>query len=74
MRSKNWPARLPDLSSPDFFLWGYLKDNVYKQESTTRENMIEGIRNACVEIQTDIFLTVHSTCIEFEGHHFQHLL
>ena len=28
----NWPARLPDLSSPDFFLWGYLKDKVLNQE------------------------------------------
>ena len=24
----NWPARLPDLGWPDFFLWGYLKDRV----------------------------------------------
>ncbi|EZA51149.1 hypothetical protein X777_10422 [Ooceraea biroi] len=24
-----WPARSPDLTSPDFYLWGYLKDVVY---------------------------------------------
>lgn len=36
----NWPARSPDLTSPDFFLWGYLKDKVYKQIPTTREDMI----------------------------------
>ncbi len=24
-----WPARSPDLTIPDFFLWGYLKDKVY---------------------------------------------
>lgn len=24
-----WPSRSPDLSPPDFFLWGYLKDRVY---------------------------------------------
>mgnify|MGYP005985114471 CR=1 FL=1 len=28
---KNWPAGLPDLSSPDFFLLGYFKEKVYKQ-------------------------------------------
>lgn len=24
-----WPPRSPDLTPPDFFLWGYLKDKVY---------------------------------------------
>ena len=24
-----WPARSPDLTPPDFFLWGVLKDKVY---------------------------------------------
>jgi hypothetical protein len=27
-----WPARSPDLSPPDFFLWGVLKDLVYKNK------------------------------------------
>ena len=25
-----WPARSPDLTPCDFFLWGYLKQQVYK--------------------------------------------
>ena len=25
-----WPARSPDLNPCDYFLWGYLKDRVYK--------------------------------------------
>lgn len=25
-----WPARSPDLTPLDYFLWGYLKDRVYK--------------------------------------------
>ncbi len=24
-----WPARSPDLTAPDFFLWGYLKCKVF---------------------------------------------
>ena len=24
-----WPPRSPDLTAPDFFLWGYLKSKVY---------------------------------------------
>ena len=25
-----WPPRSPDLTTCDFFLWGYVKDNAYK--------------------------------------------
>ncbi|KAA6389945.1 MAG: putative Transposable element Tc3 transposase [Streblomastix strix] len=27
-----WPPRSPDLTPPDFFLWGYLKDHVYEPQ------------------------------------------
>lgn len=77
----NWPARSPDLTSPDFFLWGSLKAKVYNQVPTTREDMIERIRNACAEIQEDTLLRcLHSfeirinKCIEVEGRHFEHLI
>ena len=26
-----WPARSPDLTAPDYFLWGYLKENIYSR-------------------------------------------
>lgn len=77
----NWPARSPDLTSPDFFLWGYLKDKVYQQVPTTRENMIERIRNACAQIPADMLLSCVQSfeerinkCIEVQGEHFEHLL
>lgn len=28
-----WPARSPDLTAPDFFLWGYLKSQVFKHDA-----------------------------------------
>jgi hypothetical protein len=28
-----WPPHSPDLSPPDFFLWGYIKDNAYHNNS-----------------------------------------
>ena len=28
---EHWPARSPDLTPCDFFLWGYIKEEVYKQ-------------------------------------------
>ena len=27
-----WPARSPDITPLDFFLWGYVKTNVFKSE------------------------------------------
>ncbi|EZA55151.1 hypothetical protein X777_05281 [Ooceraea biroi] len=51
-----WPARSPDLTSPDFYLWGYLKDVVYRERPTTRENMMERIRAACNIIPRDVLL------------------
>ncbi|KAL1514398.1 hypothetical protein ABEB36_003659 [Hypothenemus hampei] len=77
----NWPARSPDLTSPDFFLWGYLKDQVYKEIPTTREDMILRIINACANIPEDTLLRCEESfktrinkCIEVQGHHFEHLL
>ena len=29
-----WPARSPDLTPPDFFLWGMLKGRVYEYKPT----------------------------------------
>jgi hypothetical protein len=30
-----WPARLSDLTVPDFFLWGFLKDRVFRSRIMT---------------------------------------
>lgn len=77
----NWPARSPDLTPPDFFLWGFLKEKVYREMPTTRENMIERITNACRDIDEDILVRCQESfarrinkCIEVGGHHFEHLM
>jgi hypothetical protein len=77
----NWPARSPDLTSPDFFLWGYLKDKVYEKIPTTREDMIQRIRNACAAIPPDMLLSCVQSfekriekCIEVQGRNFEHLM
>ena len=55
-----WPPRSPDLTPCDFFLWGYLKNEVYKtlptdlqelrdriiQSATVLKNNPEMIKNA----------------------------
>ena len=42
-----WPARSPDLSLNDLFLWGRIKEIVYNEHPTTSENMKQRIRTAC---------------------------
>lgn len=41
-----WPARSPDLTPLDFFIWGYIKDKVYDRPLTTKENCQWRVRDA----------------------------
>jgi len=38
-----WPARSPDLSSLDFYFWGYLKERVYRDNPKTIAKLKEAI-------------------------------
>ena len=49
-----WPARSPDLSPPDFFLWGYLKDIVYRDRPATIQQLRDRITQACAEIPVEV--------------------
>lgn len=40
----NWPARLPDLTSLDYFLWGHMKDKVYRTQVHTTEELLDRVR------------------------------
>jgi hypothetical protein len=40
----NWPPRSPDLSAPDYFLWGYLKERMYVNKPRTLEQLRAEIR------------------------------
>ena len=40
-----WPARSPDLTPCDFFLWGYVKEEVYKTNPQTLDQLETTIRN-----------------------------
>lgn len=76
-----WPLSSPDLTSPDFYLWGYLKNAVYAQRPTTRDNMMERIRIACAAIPRDVLLgTIRQfrvrldLCIQQNGGNFEQLI
>lgn len=76
-----WPPRSPDLTAPDFFLWGYVKNIVFKSPPTTPENMKERIREAFRNISQQILFNVANNfkkrvrlCLESDGRHFEHLI
>jgi hypothetical protein len=37
---QTWPPRSPDLTPPEYFLWGYLKSFVYKTKVETRPALL----------------------------------
>lgn len=76
-----WPARSPDLTKIDFFLWGHVKNLVYASQPSTREEMknkiIETFRNIDVDMLrrvTRSFEDRLQTCIDVSGSIFEHLL
>jgi hypothetical protein len=76
-----WPPRSPDLTSPDFFLWGYWKDTVYRSNPRDLKQLKMNITRAMEEINEKTLRKVARNmvkrvdkCIEMNGHHFHHLL
>ena len=49
-----WPPRSPDLTPCDFFLWGYLKDQVYSTRFQTLDELKVRIREACATVTPEI--------------------
>lgn len=78
----SWPARSPDLTPLDFFLWGALKDIVYKQRLTTANEVRRSIQEAveylnrtnCVSSAIEHLETIYTTCIVQNGGHIENLL
>lgn len=78
----SWPARSPDLTPLDFFLWGTLKEIVYKQRPTTVNDVQRRIREAVAHLNETNFVSnainhleaVYTTCIAQNGGHIENLL
>lgn len=71
-----WPPRSPDLTPCDFFLWGYVKDRVYKGTCNTVEELKERIEEAFRSVddasRERVFQEYHSRlrrCIAIRGAH-----
>lgn len=57
----------PDLTPPDFFLWGYLKDKVYGSKPATVNELKVEIERQCLAIPN---ATIHNT-VQSIGSHYQ---
>ncbi|PSN58165.1 hypothetical protein C0J52_00997 [Blattella germanica] len=75
-----FPPRSPDLTPMDFYLWGSVKDEVYRRKPRTLEQLRTEITAACaaisIETLTDVVAAIahHSVmCLAANGQHFEHL-
>jgi hypothetical protein len=76
-----WPPRSPDLNPCDFFLWGYLKQRVYKPIPKTLDelkvNIEREIKKINEEMLKNVFENFKKRCsliVSAEGGHFEHIL
>lgn len=70
----NWPPRSPDLTPADFFLWGHLKNEVYKTRAGDINELCARITAECNNIPRQVLINVAinnrrriEKCIELEG-------
>ncbi|UYV67088.1 hypothetical protein LAZ67_4003857 [Cordylochernes scorpioides] len=68
------PARSPDLTPLDFFLWGTVKDGVYKRKPRNLDILWNEIQAVCREISLDVLIrctesvvTRTQNCIDAAG-------
>jgi len=71
-----WLPRSPDFTPCHFFLWGYLKANVYERRPVTLEPLKEAIRQEVAAITAEMTLKFMDNyqqklyqCINIQGRH-----
>ena len=60
----HWPTRSPDLTDPDFFLWGILKSRVYVNKPQTLEALKENIRQEWENLSPEVLARVMENAIK----------
>lgn len=78
-----WPPRSPDLNACDFFLWGYMKQQVYSSAIASIDQLRERVEQAAQNVRQNPAMFARTrlnmerrlrACIFNEGRHFEHLL
>lgn len=79
----HWPARSPDLTPMDYFLWGWMKSQIYTTKPATREELLqrimhvaESIKNnpAVIRAATNSLISRARVCRQKNGGHFENFL
>lgn len=76
-----WPSNSPDLTAPDFFLWGYLKQKVYERRPQTIQDLKMRISEEIESIGPELLRRVMQNfrqrlqyCIEAQGGHLNEVI
>ena len=76
-----WPARSPDLSMCDFFLWSYTQNKVYAFDFRNNKQMKQRIEQELNELPISMLRRSYKNfvkrcveCVTQNGGHFEHLL
>jgi hypothetical protein len=69
-------TKITDLTPPDFFLWGYVKDKVYAKNPSTINELKNGIVEVIQQIPREMCETVRRSvegrlrqCVKAKGSH-----
>jgi len=75
-----FPPRSPDLTPLDFYLWGTLKDVVYRKRPTLLGDLRAEIREACAAVPINTLTAIAQStalrcdrCLVVNGNHIEHL-
>lgn len=78
-----WPARSPDMTPLDYFLWGTMKQTVYATPVDTEDELRARILSCAQQIKekpdmirraTQQILVRAAMCLQQRGGHFEHLM
>lgn len=76
-----WPPRSPDLTSPDYFLWGYIKSEAFKNNPHSIDELKANITDLITNVSNTTLKKVSANmvkrvraCITSNGGHFEHIL
>lgn len=74
----DWPPRSPDLTVCDFFLWGYLKEQVYTHSFNNDEELKRSIEEELLRIPRSFFVRAYESfvtrcyqCVAVDGLQFE---
>ena len=76
-----WPSHSPDLTPPDFFLWGYLKNRVYGTNPKSLQELQNNIRSEVRKISLETCRAAINAvqrraalCLQRNGGHMENML